>query len=220
MAFAIAAFFAGERRHWLWAGIFAALAGATRVTGFLVLPALALLYLEQRDFRLSRIRWDAIFLLVGAFGPLAHLAFLWIRYGSPFEFWHAQYVHGWGKEVPLSAALQEIKAGITPSMLAIGRGTSLTFVQILSPAFLVLVVGWAVWKKKLAWSYATWSVLMAASAFTKWTSAGRYASVVFPVYIAMAALGERPTPYHILLALSCALAAHQQVLFALGKWVA
>ena len=217
---AIAAFYAGERRSWLWAGVFAALAGATRVNGFLILPALALLYLEQIEFKPRRIGWGALFLLVGALGPIVHLTFLWARYGSPFEFWHAQYVHGWGKEVPISAAFDEIKAAIKPSNLIIGRGASLTFVQILSPAFLLIVIAWGVWKKKIAWSYATWSLLMAASSYTKWTSAGRYVAVVFPVYVAMAALGARASLYHVLLALSCVLAAHQQVLFSLCRWVA
>ncbi len=217
---AIGAFLAAERRHWLGAGVLAALAGATRVNGFLIVPALALLYLEQIEFKLGRIRWNAVFVVVGLLGPLVHLTFLWLRYGSPFEFWHAQYVHGWGQEVPISAALTEFVAGIKPSMLVIGRGASLTFVQLLTPAFLVVLVAWGVWKKKIAWSYATWSILMTASAFTKWTSAGRYVSVVFPTYILMAILGERPTLYHGLLALSCVLAAHQQVLFALWRWVA
>jgi hypothetical protein len=220
VALAIGAFYAGERRRWLWAGVLATLAGITRVNGFLILAGLALLYLEQIEFRLARIHWNALFLIVGAVGPLVHLGFLWIRYGSPFEFWHAQYVHGWGKEVPVSAALAEIWAGINPTLLASGRGASLTFVQILSPAFLLVVVAWGVWKKKLAWSYATWSVLMAASAFTKWTSAGRYVAVVFPVYFGLAAIGSRATIYHIVLALSCVLAAHQMILFSLWRWVA
>jgi hypothetical protein len=219
-ALAIGAFLAAERRHWLWAGILAALAGATRVNGFLIVPALALLYLEQIEFKLGRIRWDVVFVAIGLLGPVAHLTFLWLRYGSPLEFWNAQYVHGWAKEVPLSAALNELAMGIKPSMLAIGRGASLTFVQLLSPAFLIVLVAWGLWKKKIAWSYAMWSVLMTASAFSKWTSAGRYVSVVFPMYILMAIVGERPTLYHGLLALSCVLAAHQQVLFALWRWVA
>ncbi len=220
LALAIGAFFAAERRHWLAAGILAALAGAARANGFLIVPGLALLYLEQIEFKLGSLRWDALLVAVGLVGPLAHLTFLWLRYGSPFEFWHAQYVLGWASEAPVSGALSELADAIRPSMLAAGRGASLTFVQLLSPAFLLLIVSWGVWKRKIAWSYAMWSVLTTASAFTKWTSAGRYVSVVFPLYILMAVLGERPTLYHVLLALSCVLAAHQQILFALGRWVA
>lgn len=220
IALALAAFFAAERNRWLWAGVLAGLAGATRVNGILLVAALAILYLEQRNFRLSQIRWNFLFLTIGIVGPGAYLLFLWWQYGSPFEFWHAQYVHGWGREVPLSAAFQEIGSSLVPSQLAAGRGTSLTFVQIFNPLLFALVTAWAVWKRKIPVAYAVWALLMTASAFSKWTSAGRYAAVIFPAYIAMAASGERTFAYYLFIAISCALAAHHQILFALGKWVA
>ena len=57
---------------------------------------------------------------------------------------------------------------------------------------------------------------MTASVLAKWTSAGRYLSVVFPVYVAAAVLGEREALYYLIVALSCVLAAHQQILLCWG----
>jgi hypothetical protein len=40
------------------------------------------------------------------------------------------------------------------------------------------------------------------------------------VYVATAVLGEREVLYYLIVALSCVLAAHQQILFVPGRWVA
>jgi hypothetical protein len=198
----------------------AGLAGATRVTGCLLLVGLFVLYLEQCQFRWRSIRADILYLLLGMSGPLAFCGFLWERYGNPFEFYRAQYVSGWAKEAPITAAFAEIVAALKPAALAAGSATSLTFVQIGSIGFVIGAVLWGMLRKKLPLSYGIWSLLMTASVLAKWTSAGRYLSVVFPVYVAAAALGEREALYYLIVALSCVIAAHQQILFVLGRWVA
>jgi hypothetical protein len=109
---------------------------------------------------------------------------------------------------------------LKPAAVATGSATSLTFVQIGSIGFVIGAVVWGMLRKKLPLSYGIWSFLMTASVLAKWTSAGRYLSVVFPVYVAAAALGEREALYYLIVALSCVIAAHQQILFVLGRWVA
>jgi len=220
LALALAAFYAADKRRWFWASVLAGLAGATRVTGCLLLVGLFVLYLEQCQFRWRSIRADILYLLLGMSGPLAFCGFLWERYGNPFEFYRAQYVSGWAKEAPITAAFAEIVAALKPAALAAGSATSLTFVQIGSIGFVIGAVLWGMLRKKLPLSYGIWSLLMTASVLAKWTSAGRYLSVVFPVYVAAAALGEREALYYLIVALSCVLAAHHQILFVLGRWVA
>jgi hypothetical protein len=220
LALALAAFHAADKRHWFWASVLVGLAGATRVTGCLLLVGLFILYLEQSQFRWRSIRADILFLLLGTLGPLAFCGFLWARYGNPFEFYRAQYVPGWAKEAPITVAFAEIVDAAKPAAVAAGSATSLTFVQIGSIGFVIVVVIWAMLRKKLPLSYGIWALLMTASVLAKWTSASRYLSVVFPVYAAAAALGEREALYYLIVALSCVLAAHQQMLFVLGRWVA
>jgi Predicted integral membrane protein len=220
LALALAAFYAADKRHWFWASVLVGLAGATRVTGCLLLLGLVILYLEQSQLRWRNIRADILLLLLGTSGPLAFCGFLWARYGNPFEFYRAQYVSGWAKEAPITAAFAEIVAAIKPAALAAGSATSLTFVQIGSIGFVIGAVVWGMLRKKLPLSHGIWALLMTASVLAKWTSAGRYLSVVFPVYVAAAALGEREALYYLIVALSCVLAAHQQILFVLGRWVA
>jgi hypothetical protein len=220
LALALAAFYAADKRHWFWASVLAGLAGATRVTGCLLLVGLFILYLEQSQFRWRSIRADVLFLLLATSGPLAFCGFLWVRYGNPFEFYRAQYVSGWAKEAPITAAFTEIVAALKPAAVATGSATSLTFVQIGSIGFVIGAVVWGMLRKKLPLSHGIWALLMTVSVLAKWTSAGRYLSVVFPVYVAAAVLGEREALYYLIVALSCALAAHQQMLFVLGLWVA
>ena len=75
----ISAFYWGERQQWPWAALSAALAGATRVLGFLTVIGLVVLYLEQIEFNWRRVRLDSLWILLGLAGPGSYMIFLALK---------------------------------------------------------------------------------------------------------------------------------------------
>jgi len=71
----VCAFYFGERRRWVLAGLSAAAAGATRVVGTLTTLALVVLYLEQIGFDWRKVRPNILGLLLGLLGLGG---FMWI----------------------------------------------------------------------------------------------------------------------------------------------
>lgn len=89
------ALFAARRRRWPIAAVLAALAAVTRPMGILLVPALAVgLWLDHRRGTAPPRPhdWLAVGLAPGLL--LAHLGYLWHRFGTPLAFWQA-HVAGW-----------------------------------------------------------------------------------------------------------------------------
>lgn len=86
----VAAFYHMRRRDWLLAGIFAALASATRVTGVLLLVPLVYEYARDRNFSIRNLDWGAIGLLIAPLGLVAFMVYLGQTVGDPLAFSHAQ----------------------------------------------------------------------------------------------------------------------------------
>lgn len=92
LALTLGAFLAARRRRWVWAGVLGGLASMARVTGVLLLPALALEALaEWRETRRPRAAWAGIG-LVGA-GAGVYLVLNQVVMGDPFAFLTAHHEH-------------------------------------------------------------------------------------------------------------------------------
>ena len=88
----------GLRRRWWVACTLAGLAGATALTGLVMLPVLALLY-ARTD---GRRRVDALWLAACPVGTGAYAAFLWRRFGSATAWFTAERV-GWRRHAGLGS---------------------------------------------------------------------------------------------------------------------
>lgn len=121
-------FIMADKKKWLWAGIFAALASATRVIGILLVPALLIEYfLENKTlFEIIKLLKDNTLkstrknrkilicyikeklsiksiksislIMFGTIGLFSYMTYLWLRYDDPLYFFHVQAEFGGGRQ--------------------------------------------------------------------------------------------------------------------------
>lgn len=222
----VAAFYYLRRRAWLLAGVCVALAGATRVTGILLLLPLAYEYARDRNFSPRRVDRGVLGLLIAPLGLLAFMAYLQWAVGNPLAFTRSQ------------AAWQKI---FTPE---IWRGFAVSIAQILTlpPAsfyqahnlinlalgglFLALSV---VAVRRLPAAYtlyiaAFWLVTLTSPALAggypvPLISLSRYILALFPIFMLLARMGEDRAVNDTYLVLSVGMLAVFTVQFVNGGWI-
>ncbi len=206
-------YFAKAERWWL-AGLCGALASATRTSGILLLPALAVLYwetyrpiLQLRDLRTWRK--DALAVLLVPAGLVAFMVYLHFLTGNAFAFKGA--MAAWGREAGLFfAPLYEYLRA--PGEIA----AHWDFKLLNFLAVTLAVVCGAVLLKRRQYAlaiYALLSLLVALSSALLQSQA-RYAMVVFPVYLVLATWGRRAKVDQLIRAVFVALFALMTALFA------
>ena len=206
----VAAFVLAERRRFAPAGLIAGLALLTRPVGFALLPALALIAWRSPDRRRA--------LASLAVAPLlfcAYRVYLWIDRGEPFAFADAQDV--WTRHVsyagPLGGIWEGLRAGWAGVRQLVSGSHTTTYwpavdgtdpmrvaaVNLEGLAFLVLFVALTIvaWRRFGA-PYGLFAALSLAIPLSvpseRWPllSLPRFGLVVFPLFLALAALGGRP----------------------------
>jgi hypothetical protein len=234
----LAAFLFAERRRFLAAGGAAGLALLTRPTGVALLPALALLAWRERD-RARALGALALAPLLFAAYPL----YLWRAEDDPWAFVHAQRI--WSRHLspagPLGGIWDGLRAGWAGvEQLASGSHTHVywTAVQDTDPiraatlnlenlAFLVLFVALTV----LAWRrfgapYGLFAAVSLAIPLSvpseRWPllSLPRFGLTIFPLFLALAALGGRPRVHTAIVVVSSLLLGVAVVQWSLWQWVA
>ncbi len=216
---AVAAFALAERRLFLAAGIVCGLAILTRVTGIALLPALALFAWPSRRALLSL----AAAIPVSAVYPLV----LWQQLGDPWRFWGAQDL--WHRHVSRAGPL----GGIWDGIAALWRGAPggaaplhATALNIEGLVFLALFLALTV----VAWHrfgapYGLFCALSLAIPLSipssRWPllSLPRFGLVVFPFFLALAALGVRARVHAAIVATSGVFLGIVTVQWALWQWV-
>ncbi len=234
----LAAFVLAERRRFLAAGGAAGLALLTRPTGLALLPALALLAWHERD-RVRALASLAVAPLLFAAYPL----YLWRADGDPWQFLHAQRL--WSRHLspagPLGGIWDGLRAGWAGvEQLASGSHTHVywTPVQDTDPiraatlnleclAFLVLfaaltVVAW----RRFGAPYGLFAAISLAIPLSvpseRWPllSLPRFGLTIFPLFLALAALGGRPRVHTAIVGVSSLLLGVAIVQWSLWQWVA
>ncbi|HEX2292002.1 MAG TPA: mannosyltransferase family protein [Gaiellaceae bacterium] len=235
---AVASFLLAEQRRFLGAGIAAGLAWLTRPLGIALLPALALIAWRSPHRKDALLRLAAAPALFAVY-PLV----LWRQTGDPFAFVHAERM--WSREVSPLGPLGGIWAGLRAGwagvrQLASGSDATLYWsaVQDTDPdrvaainlsqlAFLVLfsflaVVAW----RRFGAPYGLFAVLSLAIPLSvpseRWPllSIQRFGLVVFPLFMALAALGSRPRLHAGVVVVSAVLLGVVSAQWALWQWVA
>jgi Mannosyltransferase (PIG-V) len=233
----IGAFLLALRGRFLAAGLVCGLAILTRSAGLALLPALAVIAWRS-DERLSSLLKLGVAPLVAAVWP----AWLWWRLGDPFVFLDAQ--RNWGREVgplgPLSGlwdGLRAAWAGVRQLIDGVGgtvywpqatdTGPMHVAAQNLQQfAFFVLFValGALAWRRFGApYGVLVFSaLLLPLSAPTEdWPllSMPRFGLSMFPIFLALGALGERPRVHVAIVALSSFMLAIAIVQWTIWVWV-
>jgi hypothetical protein len=228
---AVAAFLLVERGRPWEAGVVCGLAMLTRPLGFALLPALVLL--ARRDaWKLAAA--PALFALF----PL----WLWHAIGDPWAFLHAQ--DAWHRRfLPLGGVWEGARAAWAGArQLASGSDTTVywsavattdsdpdrvAFLNMQSFAFLILFVSLTIycWRRFGA-PYGLFCALGLAIPLSvpseRWPllSLPRFGLVLFPLFLALAAFGERPHRHTAILGTSAVLLGVAVAQWATWQWVA
>jgi Mannosyltransferase (PIG-V) len=178
-----ASFFAAKRERWLVAGLCGAFASATRSTGLLLLPALAVLYFET--YRTFRPRLNILALLLVPAGLLSFMLFLRDATGDALAFKDVQAAWGRAPSLFLTPLFDYLR---DPLLLAAPWDFRLLDF-LASVGALACGVALVRWRRYSLAAYTILSVLVALST-RMLQSQARYASVLFPAFIALAVWGR------------------------------
>lgn len=219
LALVLCAFLAARRDRFLAASLAAAAAGATRITGAAVLPALLLetwlVTRERRDRGL--VRRASVVALVAPLGTATYLAMNALVYGNPLEFLRHQEVH-W--QHVLSTPWNELLTGLG-TMLG-GPPSVERFVlsdaNVLTVVLLAATVAFCA--VSLRASYALYAVAAGwlATAVTWNISGPRYAIAVWPLFWMLGRATRRPWAGALLGALSGFALAAVALRFMAEEW--
>jgi Mannosyltransferase (PIG-V) len=235
---ALAAFVLAERGSFLGAGTAAGLAWLTRPLGIALLPALALIAWRAPRRREALVRLAAAPALFALY-PL----WLWWRIDDPWAFMRAEDV--WSRHLswagPLGGLWDGLRAGWAGvRQLASGSDSTrywsavqdtdpdrVAAVNLQQLAFLILfaVLTVVVWRQFGApyGLFAALSLVIPLSVPSeRWPllSMPRFGLVVFPFFLALAALGARPRVHTAVVVVSAVLLGIVCAQWALWQWVA
>ncbi len=215
LAFTVWSFVMAREGRWPAAGSLALLAGATRIQGAFILPALAVEYWLAR----RRVGRDASWLLLAAGGPLIYLAINAATFGNPLHFMDVQRdvfrvstVAPW---TALSSALHGVLA-FEPSRF----WATVYLAPFVAMCLLAATTLWTFIARTSRPSYAVYTGLTLVSFLTlSWPiSVPRYLMGVFTIFIVMGVLGRKPWLGPPLFVASTLLFGLCTALFVSGHW--
>lgn len=223
----VGCFYHLRRHQWLLAGLLAALASATRVTGILLVLPLAYEYGDSIGFSWRRLNRGVAGVVIAPLGLLAFMLYLKLTVGDALAFSH--YQAAWQK-----IATFRLWAGLLESARQIivlqPRASFYQAHNVLNLGIGLLFLVWSVFAaRKLPLAYALylaafWVVTLSNPAMAggypvPLVSLSRYVLSLFPVFMYMAALGARRGFHDAYMVLSVGLLALLTVQFINGGWV-
>ena len=238
LALALGAFLLAERRRWLGAGVVTGLAVLTRISGVALLPALALMA-WRRPERRRALADLAVAPVIFAAYPL----YLGIARGDGFAFAKSQGF--WNRHLSPAGPLGGIWDGSRAAWAGVRQLVSgshthyywspvrdtdpmrAATVNLAAFAFLVLLVvlTFVAWRR-LGAPYGLFCAISLAIPLSvpseRWPllSMPRFGLVLFPCFMALAAVGGRPRVHTAILAVSSILLGVTVTQWALWQWVA
>ncbi len=228
LAASVGSFLAARRRHWIRAGVWAAIASATRPFGILLLPVLALeMVLAWRRGALPRQdRWRALLgLFVAPQGLLLFMGYLWWIVGEPLAFIDAQRSF-WHRETvfPLLTLWRGINYTLHPTWSTEPDTYIRTVISTLT--VLLFLVGLILAVRQWRSTYVVYGVLLFIQILavpwpgdTIMHTLGRSAMMFFPVYITLARWGHRPWVHHVIMVVWLPFFGFLTAAYAVGYFV-
>ncbi len=226
------AFWSARKDRWWWAGLWMGLAVLTKNQGILLVAALGLEYIYQRNFRRIDLKIFSFGLPLLAFGGWLLINFL--NFGDPFRYIKVQESFARAFRSPLETlylATQQFFTNRSPnSLLPTGYDTgSILYDYPVTFLFMGLLVaaGWLTWRQRLRLSYLFYFALCLLQPLTQpahdtWLAGmPRFLLISFPAFLLLAMLGRRWVFCHYLyLGLSLPLLGLFLARFVLNYWVA
>jgi hypothetical protein len=214
----VGAFYFSRSNRWLIASLFAAIAGATRLVGFLALIPIFFTYMERRHWKVSQIRPDILLLSAGLLGTGGYMLFLYLEFNEPLMFMRTQWVPGWGDRPSLSAAIDLLHRVSRLKSVLRGQYDSIYLMNgVLGVLSLGLCIGGI---RKLGLGTTLWAAGSMIISLRLWTAAGRYSVVVWPVFVVIALMTRRrEIAYQGVVTLFCLIQSLYIYLFAHGRFL-
>ena len=217
----LAAFVAAERGRFAVAGVVSGLAILTRVTGVALLPALAVLAWRAAD-RKRALGELALAIPIAAIYPLL----LWQQVGDPWAFWNAQ--DEWHRHLSRAGPLGGIWSALvhwTPSHADFQHAVAVNAEGLIALVLFIplTVVAWRRFGAPYGLFAAVSLALPVSYPSSRWPllSLPRFGLVIFPFFLALAALtAGRPRAHTSVAATSALLLGVAIVQWALWQWVA
>jgi hypothetical protein len=193
LCLAIASLLALTHKHWIWSGIFAALASLTRVQGvLLMIPFAWEAYCWLRETRPVIVKRLLPVLAGCGIIPLAYIGYaVYVNYGLGSSWPLQSLESGWPVHFdwPWTGIWTSIVNLIFPaSSPGVYAGNILSELVMSLLAIILLIVGW----RKLPGSYLLYAWPLLISAISKVTennlmvSMPRYVLTIFPIFIVLA----------------------------------
>ncbi len=215
LAFTVWSFVAAREKRWAAAGALAFLAGATRIQGAFILPALIVEYwLSER-----RVGRDASWLLLAAGGPLLYLVLNTVTFGDPLFFLGVQRDVFRVSTIAPWTAIWSAWAGVQAYQPSQSWAT-VYLAPFVAICLLAATTLWTILGKGSRPSYAVYTGLTLLSFLTlSWPiSVPRYLMGVFTIFIVAGRLGRAPWLGPPLFVASTLLLGMCIALFVAGHW--
>jgi hypothetical protein len=204
----VAVFLASRRQQWVRAGLWAAAASATRVAGVALAPVLVVaIVLAWRAGKLESWKRALTGAVLSPMGLMLFMLHLWQRTGDPLAFVHAQA--DWWREpmIPFTPLAKSVYYLVRPDLNFAANTYVLNVINLLIVGSFLAIFAVSFWRWHLTYKVygALFFTLILSSGLPYefvLQSVGRYATVFFPVYIALAQWGRNATLHRRMLLLS------------------
>ncbi|MEN8252835.1 MAG: hypothetical protein ABFQ62_00440 [Patescibacteria group bacterium] len=225
-------FFSAKRKNWALAGVFAALASATRVVGILLVPSLLIELLNQNYQKriipslvniLKTKKKEMLWIFSGSLGLVIYMLYLNYKFYDPLYFFHVQSEFGGGRQESLilypQVVFRYIKILLTYRPINLSYYAYVQEFLISTLGLIALIFSYKYVRKSfLFFALAAFFVPTLTGTFS---SMPRYILVSFPIFIYLAKLLEKKTKLKILyFSISTLLLIFNTILFIQGYWVA
>lgn len=210
----LASLFCARNKKWFLASILAALVGATRLQGLVIIPTLMIeFWMQRKETSYKKL----LYLLITPLGFAAYLFINWYMTGNAFEFLKIQREHFYHTNILPTQQIWETIKHITndvPSEMKV----LLHEAKMISIIFSVAILAYSFKWMRVSYQFFAWSQLIILLTDSWLMSLPRYLLAIFPFYIILAKLTEKPERYQFVLTFSIMLMMGMYSLFAAGNW--
>lgn len=194
----VLSFYSARKNNFFLAGIFAALASATRITGIFIWPALVYeFWLHYGKSIKKSLTPYALWLLLPPLGLLSYMRFQAFKTGDPFFFIHIQS-NFTGRSVDKLIMIYQVFFRYAKMMIFINHADPLFYtvlLELLSATLILAVLFFSF--KKIRFSY--WIFILLSYFLPTFTgtfmSMPRFTIVLFPVFIYLALWLDKQHPF-------------------------
>ena len=216
LALTISSFFYARKERWFVSSILCLLATATRITGVLLIPALFIEYLYQKNFNVRNFRKEILWLTLTPLGFVAYLVINYFTFADPIKFLQFQREH-WTETMtfPWKGFL-----GAWYSILwhSPTDGLVLGVFQVIISIIGFFICLYSLLRIRISYSIymcMSWLTIVTASF---WLSLPRFTLSIFPLFISLSLIGKNQVINYLIIFFSLLLFSLLTTLFIQGRW--